>query len=109
MLLFFIVIGAKGVFSIADPSAVYCNDLGFRYIINHTTHGDEGLCVFEEDIFQCNKTESGEDNCTLVKEGKKCDACHRRCSNSAALIPLVDSSTARNQSLNEPKSSLAEK
>ncbi|HRZ85641.1 MAG TPA: C1 family peptidase [Candidatus Paceibacterota bacterium] len=30
--------------SIRNPSAVYCNELGYEYVINHTDMGDIGLC-----------------------------------------------------------------
>lgn len=62
------------VVAISDPSAIYCREMGYKHIINHTEKGDIGLCVFSDDIYEYKETESGLQDRILIKEGVKCNS-----------------------------------
>ena len=63
-----------GVKASPNPSAVYCQNLGYDYEINNTLDGEIGVCIFEDDVYDCTQTDGEEENCTLVKKGIKCNA-----------------------------------
>ncbi|MBD3353721.1 MAG: DUF333 domain-containing protein, partial [Candidatus Lokiarchaeota archaeon] len=62
------------VMSMLNPSEVYCEELGYKYIINKTDDGDVGICVIKEDVIDCQNDEDGEENCTIIEEGIKFSA-----------------------------------
>ncbi len=41
LILFLISVG----FSMKNPAYIYCTSLGYKYEVNHTIYGDQGLCV----------------------------------------------------------------
>jgi len=59
----FFFVSINEVFGMSDPSAVYCEELGYKFKIMQTENGEEGICVFYENT---TATENVTENSTEI-------------------------------------------
>ena len=72
--LFFLMFLSSNVLGMLNPAEIYCEELGYTYQVNQTNEGEDGLCVIEDDLYQCQDLDVEKQNCTLIEQGIKYSA-----------------------------------